>query len=651
MGSDYENKVTEYYSQLSKQELLSLDFLTEIFSTEDDVLLQSYLGILEDRARELKCKSRFDKLIQAFQKERRKIAKENRTLTNTSSDKPEIARQTNFPTGCRCEFDALNCGEWIANSKGVRKVYANGESVASLYPIWPIRFLHNVHNSLEKVVLAYYKDRRWHAKTIYRSEIASVKKIVELSDYGIPVTAKNAPALIEYLQEVESFNEGIIPIKPSTTRMGWHGREFMPYSDQYEFDGDKSYNDLYNSLTSKGSYDAWLSLVRDIRANKRLEPLFFLAASFASPLLELLGVQSFAVDLWGDTEGGKTITTRLAASVWADSREGKYWGTFQSTEVAYEVKQGFLNNLPCFIDDSSNIKDKERFNYSTFVYNRCNEKGKSRSNISRGIELEYTWRQIILMTGEQPFITENAQGGAINRTLEISCGYTAIYQDPKGVCRVLDDNYGFAGRDWIEHIQALSIDYIKSVYERQLARVNALDKMQKQSNALAAILTADVLTEQMIFKDGITIDIEDAAEALTDKAIVSENERCYEYLQSQAVIYNAHFKPVYDDDNEAVYKLDRWGEYSDDESELYIIKTIFDKLCKDGGYSAKKFLDWAAKNSKIKTALDGRPTVVKYLSGCTPNRIRCVCLKLEPPEATDEEDYNKRDFMTAGIPF
>ena len=55
-----------------------------------------------------------------------------------------------------------------------------------------------------------------------------------------------------------------------------------------------------------------------MRRSDRFEPQIYLAASFASALLEPLGALPFIVNLWGETGKGKSVNLMLAASVWAE---------------------------------------------------------------------------------------------------------------------------------------------------------------------------------------------------------------------------------------------------------------------------------------------------------------------------------------------
>ena len=147
-----------------------------------------------------------------------------------------------------------------------------------------------------------------------------------------------------------------------------------------------------------------------------------LAASFASVLLPILGGLPFFVDLWGETEGGKTVSLMLACSVWANPDESSYIGDFKSTDVALEARADFLNNLPMMLDDTSKTSERIRDNFEGIVYDLCSGKGKSRSDKELGIRRENRWRNVILTNGERPLSSYVNQGGAINRILELECG-------------------------------------------------------------------------------------------------------------------------------------------------------------------------------------------------------------------------------------
>lgn len=116
-------------------------------------------------------------------------------------------------------------------------------------------------------------------------------------------------------------------------------------------------NRLRTVYQSRGNWKIWQSHVIELRKTGRPEIKFMLAASFASVLVSVLGGLPFVVDLWGETEGGKTITLMLAASVWANPDDSAYIGDFKTTEVALEAKADMLNNLPMLLDDTSKTSE------------------------------------------------------------------------------------------------------------------------------------------------------------------------------------------------------------------------------------------------------------------------------------------------------
>lgn len=198
---------------------------------------------------------------------------------------------------------------------------------------------------------------------------------------------------------------------------------------QVVFDGDTRFQQLFNSIGEHGSREVWYDCVREIRKGGRIESKFLLAAAFASILIKVLDALPFFVDLWGETEGGKTVTLMLAASVWADPDESRYIGDFKSTDVALEAKADMLNNLPLILDDTSKTSSRIRENFEGVVYDLCSGKGKSRSNRNLGINRENRWKNVIMTNGERPLNSYVNQGGAINRILEVECG-EKVYPSP-----------------------------------------------------------------------------------------------------------------------------------------------------------------------------------------------------------------------------
>ena len=594
--------------EVTKSDLLSREFMQEVFDEEDEIERGVNIANLMDRARELKAYTEFKILLDAFRKAEREALPEK--------TKGSLCQWTNFESD---EYDNMICGYWNATDKGILK--PNSDEYACYHPILPVERLKNIETGAEQIKLAYKRTGVWHEIVVPKSLIASASKIVALAEQGVAVTSENAKLLVKYLSDVENLNDNFIRIKRSTSKFGWLNKDFIPFDGDIIFDGDMKFKQVSESVTTQGNYDTWLSHAREVRARKRIESKFCLAASFASVLVAPLRGLPFFVDLWGGTEAGKSVALMLAASVWANPDENAFIGDYKSTETALEAKADMLNHLPMLLDDTSNQNRRLAENFESLVYVLCSGKGKTRSNKDIGINRESRWKNCIITNGEKPLTSYVNQGGAMNRILEISCdGY--IFEDPRLTASVAKSNYGYAGRDFIKILKDIGVEGLMEIQKSFLDELDNDEKMQKQSLSLSIVLTADKIATDYIFKDGEYIDIEEAKQVLIDKNELSDNERCYRFILDKVAMNPARFDPR----NEAIEK---WGIIED--GYAVIISTVMSDLCKQSGFSRVSFLKWASDKNLLLTS-KGRSDSLKKFNG-TP--VRCVKLKL-----SDNSDFN-----------
>ena len=346
-----------------------------------------------------------------------------------------------------------------------------------------------------------------------------------------------------------------------------------------------------------------------------------------------MGILPFFVDLWGETEGGKTISLMLATSVWANPDASQYIGDYKSTDVALEVRADMLNNLPVMLDDTSNATKRIVEDFENIIYRLCSGKGKSRSNKELGANRENNWKCCFITNGERPLSGYVNQGGAINRIIEIEASQK-IFEDPQKTASILKMNYGWAGKRFVEEVK--KIDNLKEQYESICKELFNSDKMQKQAMSLACIILADRIATETIFKDDACISIDEAKKCLIDRTELSENERCYHYLLDQIAMNSFRF-----DDR---CQTEKWGMLEDGYAIIY--PYVFDRLCKIEGFSKKGFISWAKKNGKIQIDSNGNPKVRK-IDG---KSVRAISLKLDNGITVDEHGFLQVD-NTEELPF
>ena len=493
----------------------------------------------------------------------------------------------------------------------------------------------NLETGEEQLRLAYKRNHKWMEVTVPKDLVSSASKIVSLSKLGISVTSENAKLLVKYLSDVENLNDNDIPVQMSSAKLGWIKDGFLPYDTEIIFDGDMQFKNVFESIRPHGNKNLWMDHVRQLRKTGKIEIKFMLAASFASILVKKVGALPFIVDLWGETEGGKSVALMLAASVWADPADNQYIGDFKSTEVQLEVRADMLNHLPVMLDDSSKVSSRIKDNFEGFVYDLCSGKGKSRSNKELGIRRENRWKNVILTNGERPLSSYVTQGGAINRILEVECR-DYVFSDPQETLDVIKKNYGHAGKQFVNILKDMGEDVLRDMQQDIQREIYQDDKMQKQSIALSIVLTADRIVTDYIFHDGEYIDMEEAKSVLVDHNELSEHDRCYRYILDKINMNGQRF--------DIETKVEKWGIIEDGYAIIYV--QAFKELCKSGGFSDKAFLSWADRNAVIQVS-GGRLTKQKKING---RNNRCVFLKLN--EFEEQDGFEPAEMYEQGeLPF
>lgn len=624
------------FSKLSAKELYSEEVIAAIMD-ESDPLIREELGFdLLDRAAEFgdKIEKRVEKMLKIAEKDMKSREKERKK----AESKGTYENYTDFGE----RYPAMKCGNWRADMSGIYNPDAVPENrLACSHPILPAEIITNVEDGTQKVRLAFYhrSSNQWREQIIPKTIIANRSKIPEISAFGIAVTSENAKNLVRYLSEVEQLNFETIPEVRATAKMGWCEDGFMPYTSELAFDKDGRFDGLFDTIDSCGSRNKWMEFILQLRASDRIEPRLVMAASLASVLIKPCGLLPFWVDLWGRSGGGKSICGMLAASIWADPEIGKYISKFDSTVSAFEARAGFLNHLPFVIDDTAEVRRRLKDDFSQLIYQLASGEGRERSNTKLGLAHKTTWANVIICSGESPIITDQLQGGAVNRVIEYEVDDGDIFPDGQAAAALLRNNYGFIGREFIKILAEMGFDGVTKVQQGIFNTIRNDKYEDKQLRSMSAILAADKIATEHIFKDGKALSFAEVEKALTDKNTLSENERCYEYILSECAINENKFTPT---GREGDYVGEIWGKYFKDKSGqecIAVLVNVLKRICSEGGYSVKAFLSWAEKKGILLT--DGRGAPSKTVSLCNEKKQKCYVLVMpdELLEPTDDEIF------------
>ena len=607
------------FSKLNAKQLYSEEVVCEIMDEPDSLIREQLAFDLIDCATvygDVVVK-RVEKMLKLAEKDMKAKEKERQKKSNS------FDRYTDFGE----RYPSMKCGNWIANMNGIYNPDATPENrLACPHPILPVEVIQNVEDKTQKYRIAFFRNGKWYEQIIPSTTILDHKKITELAGIGVSVTSLRTKILVSYFDCVIKENEYQIPKNDATSKMGWCQDGFMPYTSDLTFDKDGRFDVLFNTIDTCGSRQKWFDFVLQIRATGRIEPRLAMAASLASALIQPCGLLPFWVDIWGRSGGGKTICEMFSASVWADPELGKFISKFDDTINAFEAKAGFLNNLPFIIDDTAELRRKIKDDFSQLIYQLASGEGRGRSNTKLGLAYKNTWKNIIICSGESPIITDQLQGGAINRVLEYEADEGDMFPDGQYAAHILKNNYGFIGKEFIEIVNKIGLDTVSEL-QKECFNLIKNDKYEsKQLLSLSVILIADKIATEYIFKDNKGLTFAELEKVLTDKNTLSENERCYAYIISECDINNVKFAGI----NIAEYRGEIWGKYHTEKTTgdqcIAIHSNIFKRICLNGGFSCKAFTSWAIKKGLLICDNHGNPT--KTINFGLNNRSRCYVLKI-----------------------
>ena len=603
----------DYINGITKSSSFDDDMFIDILGTEDTINRAKYIEDVRKKCREVGRIREFENLLKAWITRNAQLVKQAGSNNTAFTDAPLI----------------LKCGKWTANDAGVSiaEVTKQGDIIkytACPHPILPIERLVNIDNDTERTRIAFFKDMRWRDITVDCSTIYNKSSIVQLADRGIMVTSETAKDLVKFLNEVSSLNMQTIPFYRSLSRLGWVEKDFAPYDKTIKYDGDADFQSIYDHVAEHGDYKTWLEHITELR--KDINIRLMLSASFASVLIEKVGALPFVLHLWGTTGFGKTVSLMVASSVWGNPDMGCLTRSMNATANSIVRTAAFLYAIPFCADEMQQIKDRWG-NYDNFIMFVCEGIDRGKAKAKGGVEEQKTWRNAFIFTGEEPVTKANSGGGVKNRCIEIEVK-DKIIPDGNKTANLVKENYGFAGKRFVEYLQKLEDEYIKNEYKEIFTEiVNSTDTTEKQAMSMALILLADRYACKAIFTDSKPLNVSGVKEYLISAKTVDMPERAYEWAVNMIAENAIRFSNFVDDNKGAV-----WGKI--EENVAVINKNVLmDAMSKAGFDFVACCRAWQDKG-RLKLNSQGYITHQTKVRGIKANYI-----KLELPE--DEPNFEE----------
>lgn len=553
------------------------------------------------------------------------------------SKSPKVTILGDYDTVFTNQPVQLKSGKYMCSDYGVTYMNDMGQEIIVIsHPIMPVRRVTNIETFEEKLEIAYRRGKdQWKTLTVSREQLASAQKIIALARQGIHVNSENAKEVVKFLGIIESINYDDLPRQNSVSHMGWlNDGKFMPYIKDVSYDGDSiELQNMYEEFKPTGDESKWMAIAKEVREGDSVPARIALAASFAAPLVQILGCLPFFVHFWGETGCGKTVGLMLAASVWGNPEIGRYIKTFSGTKVSMELYAAFCCNIPILFDELQVISDRKTFD--DIIYMLTEGASKGRGAKEGGLQVQKRWASSIITTGEMPIVQSNSGGGAVSRTIDVNYGGIPLFKNPRDVANTLKENYGFIGEKFIRSLQKEgTVEALKALYKKIYSDMIKEDVQDKQVISATLLLVADILATKAIFKDDKALTFEDLRPYLASRSETDVNLRCYNWLIGFCAANPRRFDSQ-DSNNGEV-----WGKYED--GYIYINKTVFESILKNNSYSPGAFLDWAKRKEILKYKYYGAGNKNNKLTiqvRVGDKNIPHVVLKLPEEEKTEQEEY------------
>lgn len=316
----------------------------------------------------------------------------------------------------------------------------------------------------------------------------------------------------KFFFEFITLNNFKLEKKRTVPTLGWdkYNKDFAPYSKKIHLDYS---NDKYNffkkmvdgfSKSENNNCEEFKKKMIEHAKNKFAD--FAISCAFASPLLKIVGVRSFLVNLYGPSKFQKSLSTRFGLAAFGNYNELEMSGSDTTNVIKAKIHK--LQNFLCYIDE---IVQKGKKSYNVINgYDFGNEKDRHRLDKNSEIKEAKTWRTIAICTSETTIQKETDMEGEINRSLclSVDCRPKSIRNDEKKThiyaqeCyRFINQNFGYLGEEYLNEVIRIK-DKLLGFYNKiseELYKTNISGNLTDHISSISIICLGNYLYRTLFY--------------------------------------------------------------------------------------------------------------------------------------------------------
>lgn len=367
---------------------------------------------------------------------------------------------------------------------GIVQTTEGTDIVISPYDIYPVGYGRDDNLGYEVVRYHWKRPHRgWCELVLRQAHLTDTKSrefTTDIADQGIVLKTKTQTESFQFM--LRSYMDNLRQMRAMTNiynSMGFKEdyRHFILGTTVFTKADDGSITQEQVSLASstgrlsgelfysQGNLSDWTKFVRVFAQANMPAHVFMLGVGFASPMLNLTGLNGVTIALSGPSGAGKTLAQLVKQSIWGHPDKVHFSAKF--TQNALYNRLGLYCHLPMSIDEATVISDKE---IGDFLYMVTQGRDKTRLTRSAEERETKTWSSMTSVSTNVPLSTKlSAVSSATNaqslRLLELDLPRHPLFTQStdlgRKIYQFVNSNFGLAGPEFAKYLLELGPDEIK----------------------------------------------------------------------------------------------------------------------------------------------------------------------------------------------
>ncbi|MDE6788486.1 MAG: DUF927 domain-containing protein [Ruminococcus sp.] len=344
------------------------------------------------------------------------------------------------------------------------------------------------------------------------ADVFAKANLKDLNKYNIYVNIGYEMTASIYFQKILAA----MPTESAKEQLGFSNRNGELKFTGYENAVLKSHNTFRNS-------DEYIKALNELISDS-IPIQYLLSASMSAALMSVLKLKhniplhSYIINAVGTSSTGKTISSRLCASMWSDPCSDKIFTAMLSTNNAMFKRLGGRFGVPMFLDESTIAGN---VNTAEFGYTIYEEREKYRLNPDCTEKSSGTWNTVVVMSSEEHFHTsdKSQNGGLVVRIHNAeNLSFTNSREHADRINNFISHNYGVLGKVFVNYLMK-NILKLEKAYEsaKESMRELTVNSRNAYTDRLVDTYALTYLTANILCKLGLEIDFDGVAAIMQEQ--------------------------------------------------------------------------------------------------------------------------------------